>query len=49
MTPNEDVYEICFRLEVAGGVISSENVKTIDGIANLTNKPVIHIRLLYTL
>ena len=27
MTPNEYVYEICYRLEAAGDVISSGNVK----------------------
>ena len=31
MTQNEHVYEICCRPEVAGDVISGENVKTIDG------------------
>ena len=35
MTQNEHVYAICYRLEVAGDVISAENVNTIDGYAVL--------------
>ena len=35
MTQNEHVYAICCRPEVAGDVISSENVKTIEGYAVL--------------
>ena len=35
MTPNEHVYAICCRPEVAGDSISSENVKTIEGYAVL--------------
>ena len=35
MTKNEHVYAICCRMEVAGDVISSENVRTIDGYAVL--------------
>ena len=31
MTQNEHVYAICHRPEVAGDVISGENVKTIEG------------------
>ena len=31
MTQNEHVYAICCRLEVAGDVISGENVKTNEG------------------
>ena len=31
MTQNEYVYAICCRLELAGDVISNENVKTIEG------------------
>ena len=33
MTQTEHVYASCCRPEVAGYVISSENVKTIDGYA----------------
>ena len=33
MTQNEHVYAICCRPEVTGDVISSENVKTIEGYA----------------
>ena len=33
MTQNEHVYAICCRQEVAGDVISGENVKTIEGYA----------------
>ena len=35
MTQNERVYAICCRLEVAGDVISVENLKTIEGYAAL--------------
>ena len=35
MTQSEPVYAICCRLEVAGDVISSENVKAIEGYAVL--------------
>ena len=35
MTQNEHVYVICCRQEVAGDVISGENVKTIEGYAML--------------
>ena len=35
MTANEHVYAICCRLEVAGDVISGENVKTVEGHAVL--------------
>ena len=35
MIHNEHVYAICCRPEVAGEVISSENVRTIDGYAVL--------------
>ena len=35
MTQNEHVYTICCRPEVAGDVISSENVKTIEWYAVL--------------
>ena len=35
MTKNEHVYAICCRLEVAGDVLSGENVKTIEGFAVL--------------
>ena len=35
MTQNEHVYEICCGPEVAGGVISGGNVKTIEGYAVL--------------
>ena len=35
MTQNEHVYAICCRLEVAGEVISSKTVKTIEGYALL--------------
>ena len=35
MTKNEHVYTICYRPEVAGDVISVENVKTIEGYALL--------------
>ena len=35
MTQNEDVYAICCRPEVAGDVISGENVRTIEGYAVL--------------
>ena len=31
MTPNEHVYAIWCRPEVAGGVISGENEKTVEG------------------
>ena len=33
MTRNEHGYGICCRPEVAGGVISSQNVKTVEGYA----------------
>ena len=33
MTQNEDVYVMCYRPEVAGDVISSSNVKTVEGYA----------------
>ena len=35
MTQNEHVYEICYRTEVAGDVISGGVVKTIEGYALL--------------
>ena len=35
MTQNEHVYVMCCRPEAAGDVISSENVKTIEGCAVL--------------
>ena len=35
MTQNEHVYEICCWPDVAGDVISSENVNTIEGYALL--------------
>ena len=35
MTQNEYVYAVCCRPEVAGGVISSENVKTLEVYAVL--------------
>ena len=35
MTKKEHVYAICCRPEVAGAVISGENVKTIEGYAVL--------------
>ena len=35
MTPNEHVYAICCLPEVAGDVISCENVKTVEGYAVL--------------
>ena len=35
MTKNEHVYAICCQPEVAGDVISSENVKTIEDYAAL--------------
>ena len=35
MTQNEHVYAICCRPDVAGDVISGENVKTIEGYAVL--------------
>ena len=35
ITQNEHVYAICCRPEVAGNVVSGENVKTIDGHAVL--------------
>ena len=35
MTQNEHVYAICCRPEVAGDVISSENVKTVEGYVML--------------
>ena len=35
MTQNEHVYTICYRPEIAGDFISSENVKTIKGYAML--------------
>ena len=35
MTQNEQGYAICCRPEVAGDVISGENVKTIEGYAAL--------------
>ena len=38
MTQNEHVYVICCRLEVAGDVIASENIKTIEGYAVLNFK-----------
>ena len=31
MNQNEHVYAICWQTEVAGGVISGENVKTVEG------------------
>ena len=41
MTQNEHVYAICCRPEVVGDVISSENVKTIEGYALLHFKAAI--------
>ena len=40
MTQNEHVYAICCRLEVDDDVISSRNIKTIQGyvVANLENQ-----------
>ena len=35
MTKNEHVYAICYRLEVAGDVISGENFRTVEGYALL--------------
>ena len=35
MTKNEHVYVTCCRPEVAGDVISGENIKTIEGYALL--------------
>ena len=35
MTQNKHVYAICCRSEVAGDVISGENVNTIEGYAVL--------------
>ena len=35
MTQNKHIYAICWRPKVVGGVISSENVKTIKGYAVL--------------
>ena len=35
MTQNEHVYAICCRPEIAGGVISDQNVKTIEGYVML--------------
>ena len=35
MTQNEHVCAICCRPEVAGDVISDENVKTVEGYATL--------------
>ena len=35
MTKNEQFYAICCRPEVAGDVVSGENIKTIDGYALL--------------
>ena len=35
MAQNEHVYATCCRLEVAGNVIASENVKIIEGYAVL--------------
>ena len=35
MTQNEHVYAICWLLEVAGDVISSADVKTVEGYAVL--------------
>ena len=35
MTQNEHVFVICCQREVAGDVISSENVETIEGYALL--------------
>ena len=35
MTPNEPIYAICCRPEVAGDVVSGERVKTIEGLALL--------------
>ena len=35
MTKNEHVYAICFRTEIAGDVISSGNIKTVEGYAAL--------------
>ena len=35
MTPNQHFYAICCRLDVAGDVISSETVKTIEGYVEL--------------
>ena len=38
MTQNEHVYAICCRPEVAGDVISGENVKTIEGYGVLNSE-----------
>ena len=38
MTQNEDVYAICSRPEVAGDVISGDNVKNTKGYALLNFK-----------
>ena len=35
MTQNKHIYAICCRTKVAGGVISDENVKTIESYAVL--------------
>ena len=35
MTQNEHVYTICFRSEVAGDVISDENIKSVEGYDKL--------------
>ena len=35
MTKNEHVYAICSRQNIAGGVISGRNVKTIEGYGEL--------------
>ena len=35
MTENGHIYAICCRAEVAGDVLSGENVKTVDGYAML--------------
>ena len=35
MTQDEHVYAICYRPAIVGGVISGENVKTIEGYAFL--------------
>ena len=45
MTPNEHVYAICCRSEVAGDVIFSENERTIEGYAMLNFEHSIRIRV----
>ena len=35
MTQNEHVYTICYRIEVAGDIISCANLKTTEGYALL--------------